>query len=473
VARILLIDDDADLTRFLRGELERSGHLVDCLDRPQQGPELLARTPFDLVLLDNVMPGMTGIEFLGALRDRGIEVPVILMTGYANPETAIRALALAFAYVIKKDYKPFFRDLLPVIEQALAITRPKEVRLPGEGQPGPAGGPKKLVGISGAMLKVYTAIGQFADRTDPVLILGETGTGKELVAQAFHTYSSRKGKRFVALCCTALPEALLESELFGHEKGAFTGADKVNKGLIEHASGGTLFLDEIGDMPLALQSKILRVLQEQEIRRVGGTETIKVDVRILSATNRDLTAAIAAGSFREDLFYRLNRVTVPLPPLRERLEDLPELVDYFLAREAEAGNRARPGVAEETLDRLRAHRWRGNVRELENVVCHALLVCRGSQILSSHLDLPADGDRAAPAPDSEEEAVTGLRRAVEWALASGREGLWPLLHDLLERELLRAALERSGGSKRQVAKVLDMAPNTVIKRVEKYGLKSE
>jgi DNA-binding NtrC family response regulator len=470
VAGILLIDDDTDLTEFLRAELEARGHAVRCLDRADDAPDLLARTPFDLVVLDNRMPGMTGIELLEAMRQREVGVPVIMMTEASTSDTAIQATKLgAFDYVIKPDdHRSLARELEPLIRAALEISRPaKEVRVAAQAQTDPAA--LVLVGTSKQILRVYKLIAQFADGGDPVLILGETGTGKELVARAFHTNSPRKNKPFVALNCTAINENLLESELFGHEPGAFTGADKLRKGKIEHASGGTLFLDEIGDMPLPLQAKLLRVLEYQEVERVGSNEPVRVNVRLVSATHRDLEAAIREGRFRRDLFHRLNRVTVPLPPLRERLDDLPGLVEYFLTRAAEATGRPRPAVGPGTPDRLRAHPWPGNVRELQNVVFRAFGVCRGPEILPSHLEFLTDAVR--PAAGSEDEAVAALRKAIVWAADANHPKVWPRLHDLLERELLRAALERFDGNQTRVADWLGMARGTVIERMKKYGLK--
>jgi DNA-binding NtrC family response regulator len=474
VSRILLIDDDADLRHYLRGELEDGGHQVECLERAEQGPDVLARTPFDLVLLDNKMPGMSGIGFLEALQERGIEVPVILMTGYSTYDTAIRAMNLgAFDYLIKPDeLQSLFDKLKPLIDEALEITRPaKEVRLAPEAPPRPATGPM-LVGKSRSMVEVYKLIGRFARSDDAVLILGETGTGKELVARAIHTNSPRKNRPFVALNCTALTEGLLESELFGHEPGAFTGADKLRKGKIEYANGGTLFLDEIGDMPPNLQAKLLRVLEYQEVERVGSNEAIKVNVRLISATHRDLETAIQAGLYRRDLFHRLNRVTVRLPPLRERLDDLPELVAYFLDRVAEETGRPPASVADATWDRLREYHWPGNVRELQNVIYRAFGVCRGPQILPAHLDFPAEGVAPfAPADAAADEVVAALQKAIALSWNADQPKLWPLLRDLLERELLKHALAKLGGNQSQVAERLDMARGTVIKRMQAYGLK--
>ncbi len=471
MARILLIDDDEDLRCFLQAELEGRGHAVQNLERAEQGPKVLSGAPFDLVLIDNKMPGMSGIEFLEALRERGIEVPVILMTGYSTCDTAISAINLgAFDYVIKPDdFQSLFQKLQPLIAEVLAITRPaKDVSVSVEGPPGPALGPM-LVGGSPEMVAVYKQIGRFARSDDAVLILGETGTGKELVARAIHTNSPRKNKPFVPLNCTAFNENLLESELFGHEKGAFSGADKLRKGKFEHATGGTLFLDEIGDMPPKLQAKLLRVLEYQEVERVGGNEPIKVNVRLLSATHRDLEAAIGEGKFRRDLFHRLNRVTLRLPPLRERLDDLPELAAYFLARAAQGTERARPALADDALRCLRAHRWDGNVRELQNVLHYAFGVCRGPEVLPAHLVFSEKGS-GSTAPGGEDEAVAGLGKAIAWAWNSRQEKLWQVLSDQLERELLAFAMIQLHDNKTSVGERLGMARNTVDKRLQKYGL---
>jgi DNA-binding NtrC family response regulator len=476
MALILLIDDDADLRHFLQVELESRGHAVQCLEQAAQGPDLLRRAPFDLVLLDNKMPSMSGIEFLEALRELGLTVPVILMTGYSTYDTAIQAMNLgAFDYLVKPDdFQGFVHDLQPLIARALEITRPaKEVHVSAQAPPNATAG-LILVGKSRPMVEVYKLIGLFARSDDAVLILGETGTGKELVARAIHGNSPRKNRPFVALNCTALNEGLLESELFGHEPGAFTGADKLRKGKIEYANGGTLFLDEIGDMPAKLQAKLLRVLEYQELERVGSNEPIKVNVRLLSATHRDLEGAIREDRFRRDLFHRLNRVTVRLPPLRERLEDLPELAAYFLGRAAEGSGRPCPTLSEGSLERLRAYRWPGNIRELQNVLYRAFGVCRGPQVLPAHLDFPAvngtDGSCHAAAEEGD-AVVAGLRKAIQAAWDRQEAKLWPLLRDQLERELLTFALAHLGGNQTQAAERLDMARGTVIKRMQEYGLR--
>jgi DNA-binding NtrC family response regulator len=476
VAKILLIDDDEDLTCFLKGALDDQGHEVQVLDRADEAPEVLAGTPFDLVLLDNKLrAGMFGIEFLEDLHRGGNKVPVILMTGDPTCDVAIRAMVLkAFDYVIKPDdFQALFRELEPIIARALEITRrPEPVPLAAEG-PRPAAAEPMLQGPSKAMAKVSKLIGSFAPQDAAVLIRGETGTGKELVARALHAYSPRKDNFFVALNCAAIPENLLESELFGHEKGAFTSAVP-RKGKLEYADGGSLFLDEIGDMPLPMQAKLLRVLQDQQFERVGGNETVRVNVRFLSATNCDLETAIREGRFRRDLFFRLNPLSIQLPPLRERLDDLPALAAYFLARAVEGTGREPPALSAAALDALRAHRWPGNVRELQNVLHRAVAVGRGPEILPAHLDFAADEDGApAPAgnPSAADDGIAGLHRAILWAWESDQQKLWPLLQDLLERELLRVALAKLGGNQTRVAERLAMCRTTVIDRMKKHGLK--
>jgi DNA-binding NtrC family response regulator len=468
---ILLIDDDDDLSHLLRVELEALGYTVTCLDRAEQAPELLTAGRYDLVLLDNLMPGMTGIDFLKALRERGLEVPVIVMTGESTPDTAIQATKLgAFDYVVKPGtVQELVRELAPLICGALEIARPvQEVRVSPVAPPVTDAGLVLVGGKNKRMLEAYKLVARFAGTNDAVQILGETGTGKELVARAVHTNSPRKGKPFIALNCTAFTETLLESELFGHEKGAFTGADKLRKGKFEQCHGGTMFLDEIGDMPLALQTKMLRVLQDQTFERVSGSETITTDVRILSATHRDMDALIEEGKFRRDLYFRLNRVTIRLPPLRERPEDLPELVAYFLSRAADAANRPRLGITDATLEMLRAYHWPGNVRELQNVVFRAVGVCNGTQVLPAHIEFAANKPKPCPEGGGEAAATAGLLRAVEWAWNTDLPDAWPTLHDRLECELLRFYLARLNQT--EVAKRLKMGRTTLVERMKKYGL---
>lgn len=469
MARLLVIDDDADLSRSLQDRLEEHGHQVESLERAEHAPELLAKAEFDLVLLDNKMPGMTGIEFLAALQERGLRIPVILMTGHTTTDTAIQAINLgAFDYVIKPDnYDLLFHELQAPIEEALKITRPTpDVRVHVEAA-APAGAGPMLLGKSRPMLDVYKLIGRHAKSTAAVLILGESGTGKDLVARAIHNNSPRKSKPFVALNCTALNENLLDDELFGHEPGAFTGAEKLRKGRFEHAHGGTLFLDEIGDMPLALQAKLLTVLENQEFSRIGSNEVIKVNVRLVSATHRNLKTAIEEGKFRQDLFFRINRLTISMPPLRERDADVELLADYFLGRAARDAGEPVPTLHPSACARLHEYPWPGNVRELHNIMIRALAMCRGTQILPTHIDFGT----AEPAADAsgESAALADLQKVIRWAWDSGQAKLFPMLHDLLERELLRFALAELD-SNTEVAKRLGLARGTIIGQRDRYKL---
>jgi DNA-binding NtrC family response regulator/tRNA A-37 threonylcarbamoyl transferase component Bud32 len=462
VARILLIDDDEDLTHYLDSELTERGHQVECLDLAESGPDLLAQGDYDLVLLDNRMPRMSGIEFLDAVQQRGLRVPVILMTSHATTDIAIQAMNLgAFDYVIKPfDLDELCRELEPLITRAAAITRAmkEHVRLPGQAAPDSArrvaAGPV-LLGNSKSMLEVYKLIGRFARGAAAVLVLGETGTGKELVARAIHSNSPRKNKPFVVFDCNA-PDGAALDELFGHEAGAFPGADKLRKGSFEHANGGTLFLDKVSDLPLNLQAKVLHVLESREVHRRGGREAIAVDVRLVAATRSDLDAAVREGRFREDLFYRLQEVTIRLPVLRERGADLQVLAEHFAIRAAEEAGRPTPTFLESAWEKLRGYSWSGNVRELQNVIRRAVLVSRGPHLAPADLDLgaalPSSASQETAASRShdrspggeEEEALTGLRQAIRWVLRSGRPNPSRLLHDLLDQELSRAMLTHPG-----------------------------
>jgi DNA-binding NtrC family response regulator len=476
MARILLIDDDADLARYLQLELEGQGHCVHCLERAERGPEMLARESFDVVLLDNKMPGMSGIEFLAALQQRGLVIPVILMTGHNTSDTAIQAMNLgAFDYVIKPmDFGQLSEELNPKIDDAVKFGLPprEEVRLPGAEQPGAAA---TLLGTCKPMQEVYKAIGKVAKSDAPVLIHGETGTGKELIAKAIHANSPRRQKPFVAMNCTALNENLLDDELFGHEPGAFTGAEKLRKGRFEYANGGTLFLDEVGDMPPILQGKLLRVLENQEVYRIGSNEALKVNVRLLSATHRHIEPVDRENRFREDLYYRIAGVTIRLPPLRERGSDIPLLAEHFLRKWAEAMGQANaPTLHDSALAKLCSYAWPGNVRQLQNVMRRAFLMCRGSHILPADLDFADAGSGspvATPTSFSESEALTGLHQAIRWALASDQANVAKLLGNLLERELIKLALIALDGNQAQVAKRLGIARGTLIEKVRKYGLK--
>src|SRR5213080_2855796 len=399
MATLLLIDDDPDL---LRGRvshvLPASAHRVEIAQTGAEGLERVAAACPDVILLDLRLPDQSGLDILRQLRRFDARIPVVMVTVARSSDSAIEAMRHgAYDYLLKPID---LQKLNHVISEALKVSRlmrepavvaetPPDEDLPGEA----------IIGCCPGMQEAYKAIGRVADQTFPVLITGESGTGKELVARAIYQHGPRAKAPFLALNCAAIPENLLESELFGHEKGAFTGADRRRIGKFEQVSGGTLFLDEIGDMPPALQAKMLRLLQEQAFERVGGNETIRTDVRLIAATHRDLKTWSEESKFRADLYYRLGVFTIHLPPLRERGDDLPLLVRYYLRRFSRELGREVVDAAPEALERLRRCPWPGNIRELQSVLKQALLQARGATLLPAFLpELPGERGAAAAAP---------------------------------------------------------------------------
>jgi DNA-binding NtrC family response regulator len=472
---ILLIDDDEDFAEFLRDKLGDMGHEVRWVGLAKDGLELLASGPhFDLVLLDNKMPGMSGLEFLAALKKSETCPPVVLMTAAHNDRTVFQAMNLgAFAYVVKPPPGEELGERLErVLQEALEITRrPRPVPIPKADCA--AEDDSVIVGKSKAILDVLERAARFAQMDETVLILGETGTGKDLMARAIHTNGPRRHKPFVVINCTALNENLLDDELFGHEPGAFTGAEHLRKGRFEHADGGTLLLDEVGDMPLPLQAKLLRVLENREVVRIGSNEAIQVDVRVLAATHRDPKTLVREGKLRQDLFYRLEGMTIHLPPLRERKEDVEPLARRFLAG-IFGGSGSAPTLHPGALDKLRNHSWPGNIRHLQKVICRAAGSCRGAQIMAEDLDFGELEEESAPArPGDAAEMQSLLQRIIEEAWHSGLADLWPLLQQRLEQELLRFAVAQPDISQVQLARRLGMARNTLRDRIKQYGLQSE
>ncbi len=464
MAHILLIDDDPDFADALGGVLRGTKHVVRLLDCGEEALGLLSSgEKFDLILLDNRMPRMSGLEFLPAATKQGIHIPIVLMTSAHDDRTAIGATNLgAFAYVLKTTQpRDMLPELEPVIAEAVEIgRRPAPVQLEqdavGEVEE------STLVGRSKPMLELFRQIGWLARVDETALILGETGTGKDLVARAVHTNSRRRAGPFVVMNCAAFNEQLLDDELFGHEVGAFTGAQKLRKGRFEHASGGTLFLDEVGDMPAALQVKLLRVLENREIVRIGSNDPIGVDVRVLAATHRDLGALVRDGKFRQDLYYRLEGMKVRLPPLRERRGDIELLARTFLAR-IFPDRGSRPVLHTQTLARLHDYPWPGNVRQLHKVLCRAAGCCRGLLIL------PEDVDFGALEP-AEEPAGAGLRGVVAAAWRNHPGDLWQALQEQLQRQLLEHALAQPGISQVKLARRLGVSRNLLRKWIEQFGL---
>ncbi|OLB09893.1 MAG: two-component system response regulator [Candidatus Rokuibacteriota bacterium] len=467
-ARILIADDEDSLRWVLEKGLRGVGYDVTSVKDGEEAVRVFEAQPFDLVFLDVRMPGLDGLTALERIRDLRPDVYVIVMTAHGSMDTAIKAMQRG-AY----DYlnKPFDLDeVLLLSERALAASRlTQEVARLRTGL-AEVREFSALIGRHPRMQDVYKTIGRIAGTDVTVLLRGESGTGKELVARAIHHYSRRSGRPFVAVSCAAIPGTLLESEMFGHERGAFTDAKERRLGKFELAHGGTLYLDEIGDTPVDLQTKLLRALQERTIERVGGHESIAIDVRVLAATNRDLEALMKEGRFREDLYYRLNVVTVNLPPLRERRRDIPLLVEHFLAKHVEElGER---GVAPEALDRLVGYDWPGNVRELENVVQRAMVMATAGVILPEHLPIGPVSAAASVAVDAtlEEIIERKLMECVRGLRERSSANLYDLVVGLVEKPLLRAVLRETSGNQVRAAQILGINRNTLRKKLTEHGI---
>ncbi|HEX8598061.1 MAG TPA: sigma-54 dependent transcriptional regulator [Chloroflexia bacterium] len=452
--QILVADDDNAIRQLLKTFLEESDYTIAEATTGQEALEGLKSGNYDLVLLDMRLPGMTGIDVLKQLREKTGEVPVILMTAYGSPNVAIQASSLgAYSYITK----PFeLDDVLHTINLYFERRQLKEEVRSLRSQIEPRDPSERIIGSSTAMHDIYQVIGRAAPTEATVLISGETGTGKELVANVIHTYSSYRHGPLVKVNCAALPETLLESELFGHEKGAFTNAITQRKGRFEMAHKGSIFLDEIGEMTLSTQRKLLRVLQEREFERVGGSIPIKVDVRVIAATNRNLRAEVDAGRFREDLYYRLDVVRISMPPLRERKEDIPLLVEHFLDKHR-YGQSSPPGrISEEAMQVLVDHDWPGNVRELENTVQRAVVMSQGGVITSHHILLSNLGDRQ----------IVEIGRMVKEATP---------LHEILgqiEKMALTEAMQQAKGDRSEAARLLGLDRPTFYEKLKEYGLTS-
>jgi DNA-binding NtrC family response regulator len=468
--RVLLIDDDAGLIHEqVRLAFPRPSYDVQVADTGTEGIACVhANTP-DVILLDLRLPDRSGLSVFEAIREIDARIPVIFVTTAKTADTAIEAMKQgAFDYL----QKPLdLEQLQRVVDEALEVARRmrspvriaeaavKNVESDVDGA---------IFGGDSRMLEIYKAIGRVAAQDVTVLITGESGTGKELVARAIYQHGARSQAPFLALNCAAIPENLIESELFGHEKGAFTGADRRRIGKFEQYSGGTILLDEIGDMPLQLQAKILRLLQEQTFERVGGTETLRSDVRVLASTHRDLRAWSAEDRFRSDLYYRLSVFTIHLPPLRERGTDLEQLVRHYVSRFGRTLHRDIREIAPETLDRLRAYSWPGNIRELQSVIKQALLRASGPVLLPSFLpDLTTEATSASKDSGS---ALPDLDAFICKQLARDTKDVHGETHRQVDRLLLVRALEHTGGNQREAARVLGISRQTIRTKLRSLGL---
>jgi len=467
LGQILLVDDDAQLRQSFLKLLAAEGHTVRTASTGEEGVALAERWAPDLVIMDVRLPGMTGLDAFKIIHEREPKLPVIIMTAFGSTETAIEATKMgAFDYVLKPFEVP---QMLSLIGQAMEAGRMMRSRVEMDALPATATD-EALVGRSKAMQEVYKAIGRVAPTDATVLIRGESGTGKELVARACYQHSLRSDKPFLVINCVAIPETLLESELFGYERGAFTGASQRRLGKIEQAHSGTIFLDEIGDMPFSIQSKILRLLQEKSIERLGGRQSIPVDVRIIAATNRDLEKYLDEGRFREDLYYRLKVVTLWLPPLRDRREDIPLLSDYFLSRFSREMEMNDPGITDEAKAAMAQYDWPGNVRELANTLQKALIFSRGLTIGQDDVtqiirEGSADSRRIE---ESVEEAIRGW---VKEALSLSPEGnLFDDLMDRFARVLITETLNFTEGNRSRAARLIGLSRPTLLSKIEKYGI---
>jgi nitrogen regulation protein NR(I) len=471
--RILIVDDDQSMRYSLNRMLEGQGLQ---LSLAKNGAEALERFELDrpdLVVMDIKMPGQSGLEVLREIKEKDPKALVILMTAFGTTETAIEAMKYgAFDYILKPFDIPQMRGL---VERALEVSRmmKKIVSLPDREKAEAA--EETLVGSSAAMQQIYKMIGQVAPTEVTVLLRGESGTGKEMVARAVYHHSRRGDKPFLPVNCAAIPETLLESELFGHEKGSFTGALTRRIGKFEQCHEGTLFLDEIGDMTPATQAKILRVLQDRQFERLGGSERITVDVRVIVATNKDLEKAIRDGSFRQDLYYRLKVVTLQLPALRDRKEDIPELVRYFLQRFRADINREVADISPRALEKLMRYHWPGNVRELENTVKRALVIAKGHTLLAE--DFLPDGMDAEMGPAEHLELEERLEKLMEPVfkelLELSRRSPGADLMSELEKILIKRALQETRGNQVQAAILLGISRNTLRSKIERYRIRKD
>jgi nitrogen regulation protein NR(I) len=469
MSRILIIDDDDSLRRSFQKLLSEEGYRTDSAASGEDGIQKIKKRTPDLVILDMRLPGMNGLETFQVIHAMDPKLPVIIMTAFGTTHHAIEAIKLgAFDYVLKPFEIP---GMLGIVRQALEAGRFMRSPVEMDGAPGEISR-EAIIGRSRAMQDVYKAIGRVSSTEATVLIRGESGTGKELVARAVYSHSLRADKPFQVINCVAIPENLLESELFGFEKGAFTGAAHRRVGKIEQAHGGTVFLDEIGDMPFGIQSKILRLLQEKSIERLGGRETIPVDVRIIAATNRDLEAALQRGRFREDLYYRLKVVTISLPPLRQRAEDIPLLADYFLARYAAELDIDNPGITKEAVAVLLSHAWPGNVRELSNTIQKGLIFNRGAPLQPQEILQAVGAGIASGADASLRETDQVLRQWARETISSRNEAnKFDAIMDHFASILVGEALNMTRGNRSQAARLLGLSRPTLHSKIEKYRLR--
>lgn len=449
--KVLIVDDESGMRHMLSVLLEREGYAIDTAEDGKSGLEKIKSNHYDLVLCDIRMPEMDGLTFLESTKNLNRQLPIIMMSAFGNVDTAIEAMKKGAYDYVSKPFKAdeillrlqrlTQQETLMFENQSLKRVLHQETSF------------SNIIARSPRMLEIFDTIRKIAEYKTTVLVTGESGSGKELIARAIHFNSPRASKPFIAINCSAIPENLLESELFGYVKGAFTGANRDKRGLFEEASGGTLFLDEVGDLPLSLQVKLLRAIQEEEIRRVGATNSIKIDVRLITATLKNLGEEIKKGTFREDLYYRLNVLPIHLPPLRERKEDIPLLVDVFIKKFAKEMDKKTDRVSAEAMQFLSDYSWPGNVRELENTIERAM-------VLETSLEL-----QVSSLPDAIRNVeVNPAIRAAASELSIKK------MMVIMEQELIKKALEKTGGNRTWAAKLLEISHRALLYKIKRYGL---
>ncbi len=462
LGKILVVDDERSMREFLTIVLQKEGYDVSTAADGQDALVTLQRDIFDVVITDLKMPNVGGLDVLKAVKETSPATVVIMITAYGSNESAIEATKEGAYDYISKPFQ--IEEVKLIIKNGLEKRKLVEENALLRREMRDLSGFEHIIGKSDKMQKVFDIVRKVADSKSNILIFGESGTGKELIARAIHFASRRREKPFVTVNCTALPETLLESELFGHMKGSFTGAVANKEGLFEVANEGTIFLDEIGETSLGIQVKLLRVLQEREFRRIGGTKDIKVDVRVIAATNRDLEKAVKEGAFREDLFYRLDVIPIVIPPLRERIEDIPYLAEYFIQRFSKTMGKEIRGITPEGMALLKGHEWRGNVRELENVLERSMALATGKR---------RGSDIKLLEPEDFKESLQTLAPAShDFSPDMPADGLdLEALVERIERRFLLQALERKNWVKKEAAKLLNLSFRSFRYRLSKYNIR--
>lgn len=471
---LLIVDDEPNVLYLLEKNLRSDTIEVVTAETAKHGIELVKKHKPDAVVLDVRLPDMSGLDAFNDMRDIDSRLPVIVITAHATTETAIEAMKRgAFEYLLK----PLdLHELRSAVASALELSRLSRVpAVFDQTETGDTAGADRIVGLSPAMQQVYKDIGRVAPQDVNVLVLGESGTGKELVARAIYQHSTRTKKPFLAINCAAIPEPLLESELFGHEKGAFTGADRRRIGKFEQAHHGTIFLDEIGDMTMATQAKILRLLQDGRFERVGGNETIETDVRVIAATNHNLQETISEGHFREDLYYRLSVFTLHLPPLRDRMDDLPLLVEYFVKRFGTQLNKHVASVPPEAMKLLARYAWPGNVRELQSAIKYAIVQMTSDVLLP--ICLPGGIRGAArenpPASGYPSALQMDIAEMVNHLAGSGHENIYREIHNVIDLPMFEEIMRRVDGNQVLASRLLGISRTTLRNKLESLGLDSD